>query len=212
MTDAAPKTLREGSAAKREAILEAARDLFLTDGFERTSVDAVAARATVSKRTVYDYFGDKRTLLVAVIDQAGSALLSSITGSLERHLGGEIPDLEAALTGFAVDVAESTMGSADYVTVVRLTRNELGKDPALLDNELDTAPEVALAARFQDLADRGILEIAKPRVAADHFIALTILFANSRLPTAESGQRREVDREMITEGVRAFIRAYAPRP
>ena len=52
------KVLRAGSAPKRAAIMTAAWDLFVADGFERTSVDAVAARAAVSKRTGYDSFGD----------------------------------------------------------------------------------------------------------------------------------------------------------
>ena len=72
------KTLREGSTQKRAAILTAARELFLSDGFDRTSVDAVAARAGVSKRTVYDYFGDKQTLLQAVVDGVGLSLITTI--------------------------------------------------------------------------------------------------------------------------------------
>ena len=68
----APKALREGSTQKRSAILTAARDLFLADGFDRSSVDAVAARAGVSKRTVYDYFGDKEALLLLSSRAQGS--------------------------------------------------------------------------------------------------------------------------------------------
>ena len=63
------KAVREGSATKRAAILATARALFLADGFERTSMDAIAAAAAVSKRTVYDYYGDKRALLLAVVEQ-----------------------------------------------------------------------------------------------------------------------------------------------
>ena len=211
MSDPGTKNLREGSTVKREAILDAARDLFLSDGFDRTSVDAVAARATVSKRTVYDYFGDKRSLLIAVIDQATASLMASITDSLDRHLS-DVSDLEAALTGFALDVAGSTMGSADYVTVTRLIRSELGRDVELLDNDVDTAPEVALAARLAVLGERGLLDVPDPRLAADHFIALTIMMAFRGLAAAESLRRGDIDRQAIIDGTRAFIRAYRPRP
>jgi len=47
---------------KRAAILEAAQELFTGQGFEHTSMDAVAARAGVSKLTVYSHFGDKASL------------------------------------------------------------------------------------------------------------------------------------------------------
>jgi TetR/AcrR family transcriptional regulator, mexJK operon transcriptional repressor len=35
--------------------------LFLRDGFARTSVDAIVEEAGVSKRTIYNHFGDRRT-------------------------------------------------------------------------------------------------------------------------------------------------------
>lgn len=96
------KTLRAGSAQKRAAILSAARELFLSDGFDRTSVDAVAARAKVSKRTVYDYFGDKRTLLQAVVDAIGQSMISIIRRTLDDTLTDltEAADLEERLVTF----------------------------------------------------------------------------------------------------------------
>ena len=65
--------IREGAPSKRTAIESAALALFLRDGFARTSVDAVAREAGVSKRTVYDYYGDKQTLFLDVVarTQAG---------------------------------------------------------------------------------------------------------------------------------------------
>src|SRR4051812_41247107 len=111
MTTTTPgKSVREGSAQKREAILAAARQLFLGDGFERTSVDAIAATAGVSKRTVYDYFGDKRTLLVAVVEQAVQALSAAVGIAIDENLR-DVDDLEKALTGFARAITVSAIGS-----------------------------------------------------------------------------------------------------
>ena len=70
-----------GAAPKRAAILAAARELFLSDGFDRSSVDAVAARAGVSKRTGDDYFGDTATLLRAVVDAVGESMIGTISTS-----------------------------------------------------------------------------------------------------------------------------------
>lgn len=56
--------------SKREAIVAAATELFATDGFDRTSVASVAARAEITKNTVYWYFEDKDALLIAAISHA----------------------------------------------------------------------------------------------------------------------------------------------
>ncbi|WP_030040457.1 TetR/AcrR family transcriptional regulator, partial [Streptomyces resistomycificus] len=50
------------SARKRQAILEAATEVFLNKGYLGTSMDEVAALASVSKQTVYKNFTDKQRL------------------------------------------------------------------------------------------------------------------------------------------------------
>lgn len=53
---------RPKSEEKREAILEAASELFLAQGLQGTSMDAVALKAGVSKQTVYSHFDGKEDL------------------------------------------------------------------------------------------------------------------------------------------------------
>jgi AcrR family transcriptional regulator len=52
----------------REHILLAAKDVFIEMGFERTSMDVVAARAATSKRSLYAHFESKDKLFLAVVD------------------------------------------------------------------------------------------------------------------------------------------------
>jgi AcrR family transcriptional regulator len=52
----------------REHILWAAKDVFLELGFERTSMDLVAARAETSKRSLYAHFESKDKLFLAVVE------------------------------------------------------------------------------------------------------------------------------------------------
>lgn len=61
-----PRTLSE---RKREAILEAAIAQFREHGFQRASMDAIAAAAGVSKRTVYNHFPSKDELFAAILWQ-----------------------------------------------------------------------------------------------------------------------------------------------
>ncbi len=56
-----------GWQRKHDAIAAAALVLFARDGYERTSVDAIAAEAGVSKRTVYSHYGDKENLFLLVL-------------------------------------------------------------------------------------------------------------------------------------------------
>lgn len=57
----------------REAILVAARRLFLDAGYASTSIKAVARAAAVSEQTIYNAFGDKAALFMAVGDRVLAA-------------------------------------------------------------------------------------------------------------------------------------------
>ncbi|WP_298553053.1 TetR/AcrR family transcriptional regulator [Streptomyces luteogriseus] len=206
------KTLREGSTQKRAAILTAARELFLSDGFDRTSVDAVAARAGVSKRTVYDYFGDKQTLLQAVVDGVGQSLITTIGRILDDTLAEptEAIDLEDVLVTFAMRIATDMLGSAEYATLQRLVRTQFGHLPNGGENSMADAPDEALAERFAAFAAAGLLDIPDARLAADQFIALTFGVALNRFGSANATEDTRV-RPLVVEGVRTFLRAYQAR-
>ncbi|MFJ4787829.1 TetR/AcrR family transcriptional regulator [Streptomyces sp. NPDC088794] len=203
------KTLREGSTPKRAAILAAARELFLADGFDRTSVDAVAARAEVSKRTVYDYFGDKQTLLQAVVDAVGQSLITTIRRILDDTLAGptEAAALEDVLVGFATRIATDMLGSSEYATLQRLVRAQSRHVPDGGENSMADAPEEALAERFAAFAEAGLLDVPDALLAADQFIALTFNVALNRFGSANAAEDARV-RPLIVEGVRTFLRAY----
>ncbi|MDQ0710857.1 TetR/AcrR family transcriptional repressor of mexJK operon [Streptomyces luteogriseus] len=206
------KTLREGSTQKRAAILTAARELFLSDGFDRTSVDAVAARAGVSKRTVYDYFGDKQTLLQAVVDGVGQSLITTIRRILDDTLTeptGAI-DLEDVLVTFSMRIATDMLGSAEYATLQRLVRTQFGQLPNGGENSMADTPDEALAERFAAFAAAGLLDVPDARLAADQFIALTFGVALNRFGSANAAEDTRV-RPLVVEGVRTFLRAYRAR-
>ena len=59
--------MRKKQEQVRQRIIEAAYDSFWRSGFARTNVDGIAARAKLTKRTVYSYFRSKDDLLAAVL-------------------------------------------------------------------------------------------------------------------------------------------------
>ncbi len=205
------RSLRAGSAVKRAAILAAARERFLADGFDGTSVDAISAAAGVSKRTVYDYFGDKQTLLLAVIEASGTSLMTTIDAAIADNLV-HVTSLEDALVNFALRIISTTLTSSDYAALTRIVANEASHLPDLgVDHWMSSAPEEAIAVRFAEFDREGILEAPNPRLAADHFVALgfTIALELQRRPSTADPA---IVRQAIVDGVRAFLRAYAPRP
>ena len=67
------------SAAKKNAVLEAAIVGFSGQGFDRASMDAVAARAGVSKRTLYNRFENKEGLFAALVNELAHRIVVSST-------------------------------------------------------------------------------------------------------------------------------------
>ena len=75
--------MRRKTEEKRQAILDAAREVFRESGFETSSMADVAARAEASKATVYSYFPSKEALLMEVILEAGREHGERAFGELE---------------------------------------------------------------------------------------------------------------------------------
>lgn len=71
---------------KRLAIIGAATEEFLAAGFDATSMDRIAARASVSKRTVYNHFPSKEALFAAILRQLWDA---SHTGEAPAYSAGQ---------------------------------------------------------------------------------------------------------------------------
>ncbi|WP_145330990.1 TetR/AcrR family transcriptional regulator [Paenibacillus xylanexedens] len=203
------KKIRKGSSDKRVKIITAARDLFLSDGFDRSSVDAVAARAGVSKRTVYDYYGDKQNLLIAVVEETSGAVLDMIQQAISEYLS-EFDDLEQALILFCERFVASANGSTDYSALIRLITMEAANLPVSFLENLDNATEEGILRRFAEFGQNGLLHVPDPELATKHFAALTFLLVFNQ-PKQSGAIQNEQTKRIITEGVRAFLRAYGPQ-
>jgi len=209
MENTTNKKIRKGSVDKRAKIIAAARDLFLSDGFDRSSVDAVAAKAGVSKRTVYDYYGDKQSLLLAVVEETSLAVLEMIKQGIADYLT-EFEDLEEALILFCEQFVASAKGSSDYSALIRLVMMETANLPASFIEKLDRSTEEELIQRFIELGQAGLLDVPDPVMATKHFAALTFLLVFDQ-PKQTGHLEEEQTKRIITEGVRVFLCAYGKR-
>lgn len=82
------------SVATRSALLGAARELFATEGYEGTTVRAVADRAGVNQALLFRYFGNKESLFAEAVTEQALALLSDGPPStvVERTLVATLTD------------------------------------------------------------------------------------------------------------------------
>src|SRR5271166_7599 len=75
------------TAARRDAILDAALDEFSARGFAAARLDDVADRAGVAKGTIYLYFADKETLFQELI----RSKMGPVVGTLESAFATDLP-------------------------------------------------------------------------------------------------------------------------
>ncbi len=90
----APRAAGELSPVKHGQILQGARDVFREQGFERASVDAIAARAGVSKATIYNHFHDKQALFLASLGTETQELRERFHSLLDQPSGDVASDLQ----------------------------------------------------------------------------------------------------------------------
>jgi TetR/AcrR family transcriptional repressor of mexJK operon len=178
-------------------------------------MDAVAARAERSKRTVYDQFGDKRRLVLAILATASDSMPATSRRALDEHLPTDaqittVAQPETALTAFAIDPGTSIVGSADHAAAFALVAQQRLRTPTATD---DLATEAAsrtwrTASLTSPTPDCWTSTTARP--AAGHFSALTVLLAFERQPVPATADPEKV-RQIMVDAVHAFMRAYAMR-
>ncbi len=198
------------SARKRKAILEAATTLFLQSGYLGTSMDEIAALASVSKQTVYKHFADKERLFVEIVlstvDEASDPTYEEVLSLSDSG------DVEADLQ----DLAKRLLTRVIQPRILQLRRlviGEAGRFPELGRTFYQRGPErtiAALAAAFERLAAAGVLQLDDPQLAAAHFNWLVIsiplnraMLSGDDAPPPEA----ELDRYAST-GVRVFLAAH----
>jgi len=135
----------DGGPDTRETILAAARDLVAANGFERTTIRAVATRAEVDPALVHHYFGTKDQLLAA------SLVLPLDPVELLGDLGGD-PELAGQeLVRRVLDLWEGDPETRRRL--IALMRTGLSHDHA--------------AELLRDLFGRTILEVLRSHVVTD---------------------------------------------
>jgi AcrR family transcriptional regulator len=106
---------------RRQQLLDVARELFAEKGFDGTSIEEIAHRATVSKPVVYEHFGGKEGIYAVVVDREMQVLLDGMTGALtedahprillERAALALLDYIEGSADGFRIMVRDSPVST-----------------------------------------------------------------------------------------------------
>ncbi len=201
------------SSRKRVAILDAATNVFLRDGYLGASMDDIAAQAAVSKQTIYKHFSTKEALFIEIVssmtDQTGDTVLEAVS-ELDENT-----DLASYLEGYAYRQL-SVVLTPRVMQLRRVVISEVGRFPKLARVLYERGPVRAmhlLAEMLERLADRGLLSIPDYGVAASHFNWLVMSEPLNRAMLAgdEAIPNSAELRRIAREGVRVFIAAYSRR-
>ena len=147
--------------AKRRQILDAARPLFLAQGFEGTTMDAITAAARVSKRTLYRYYPSKEDLLGDMVHQMSVGRADRSPRRIQQLTIESRDDLERVLFGIASSMVQSHQES-DYQQLLRIIIAEGARVPALRDQFVDAVVipgEAFLASIIERARQQGVVKV-----------------------------------------------------
>lgn len=201
-----PKT--RSDEAERQRIVHSARDLFLDVGYGGTTMDAVAARCGVSKRTLYQLFPAKTDLFrVMVADHRRSML------ALPRPPDEDLPLLETLAAIFRLDIDD--IDNRDRLAFIRLVLadsdrfSEIGE---MIEQEGAGPARRLLEDWFSAQQARGALRAfpadALARMLMDMIFSVLIKrFPGDRLLTVEERARHaRLCLEVFLEGAAVPVR------
>lgn len=201
------------SERKRKAILAAAATAFLQSGYRGTSMDEIAARAGVSKQTVYKHFADKERLFVEIVTSIVDEISDPVYQEVRRL--GDSGDLEADLQDLACRELASIM-QPRLLQLRRLVIGEASRFPELGRVFHERGPGrtiLALASAFEQLAARGLLRLDDPKLAAAQFnwLVVSAPMNDAMLLGADEPPSADAIERQARSAARTFLSAYGTR-
>jgi TetR/AcrR family transcriptional repressor of mexJK operon len=199
---------RPKDLGKRAAILEAAKHMFVSHGFEGVSMDQIAAEAGVSKLTVYSHFGDKETLFSEAISAKCEEQLSTglFTLDPDRPLRERL--LEIGRGFFALITSPEALAIHRVVT----TQPPPAKLGQLFWEAGPRRVQEAFEGFLREEVANGALEVPDIHRAASQFFCLLKGELHMRLLCGCNACFTPEEVEAHVQGtIDLFLRAHAPR-
>jgi TetR/AcrR family transcriptional regulator, mexJK operon transcriptional repressor len=199
----------ERSVEKRQRVHQAAMTLFMQNGFEGTSMDALASLAGVSKPTLYRYYPNKEALFVAILSELVLTESPETVLPDPQTLGIQsVADLEEAL----IDWAQAVMVRAtqpEYLGLVRLMVAEMPRFPALGSLFAGAIPQQGgayLAGLLRYAESQGIIRVADTEAVIRLIVGGLLTYSLNGL---FGGSGRAPTREQVAAIIHIVIRALS---
>jgi len=201
---------RPKDLGKRAAILDAAKRLFSTQGYDGVSMDQIAAEAGVSKLTVYSHFGDKEALFVEAVKSHCEAQLPPAMFEAADAAPLREGLLQIVQAFYAMITGPEALGVHRLMCSPQLAESAM---PRLFWEAGPRQVQDAVATVLQHHVDSGELDIDDVARAASQLLCLAKGEAHAQQVFGCGG---ELDAEALDRHLRAtvdmFLRAYAVRP
>jgi TetR/AcrR family transcriptional regulator, mexJK operon transcriptional repressor len=200
---------REQAQQRHEELLDNALDIFLANGFERSTIDGIAAVAGMAKRTIYARYPDKAALFEGAVQRAVDRWIVPI----ETLHAVETDDLEETLVAIARMRLESYTSPAG-IALQRILNAEGYRFPELyrLAYDQGTAPALRFIADILTRhAATGTIEIDDPEVLGGAFLAMVVGGPATGVMWGVVVDPDVLDHRMRT-CVRLFLDGVRPRP
>ena len=166
---------RQQAAQLGERILNAATPLFLSHGYGATSIEAVARRARISKRTFYHRFPDKPALFVAVVHR----IIEGLRPPADMPpLEGDLREVLRRLAGLILHAALSPQA----IALNRMIVAESGRFPQLAAVTTGATEEAIrlIVGILEGEVRAKRLALANPTFAAQQFLYMIIALPQRR--------------------------------
>jgi len=183
-----------------EELLDTALDLFLENGFDRTSIDAITSAAGMAKRTIYARYGDKTNLFKAALTRA----IEEWVVPLDKLRAAECDDFEQTLVELGRLLVANALGPSG-LRLMRLTNAESVRMPEISTFSVrhGTEPTVAYLA---DLFQRRFpsIGLADAREAGQAFLNLVVGGPASNAAWGMTIEAEQIERH-LHYSVRLFL-------
>ncbi|MEH3116485.1 MAG: TetR/AcrR family transcriptional regulator [Methylorubrum populi] len=193
---------------KRRQILEGARQVFMTSGFDGASMGEIAKAANVSKGTLYVYFDSKEALFEALTTEEKEGLAEALF-----RLDEDDPDVRAVLTRLGASYL-AMMARPEHVSIIRMVIGACEKFPRFGQAFYEAGPACGvgrLKAYIEAQVSAGRLRADDTDLAAKHFLQLCQAGMLTRLLFNAGEAPSEADiRHRVAEAVRVFFAGYRP--
>ncbi len=206
MRRGAGRPTSEQAEARHGELLDAALDLFLEHGFELTTIEMIAARINMTKRTVYARYPDKAALFGAAVQRAVERQIvpRSVLEDLDQ---GDLTETLASIARLRIGQVMTPNG----LRLQRIINTESYRFPEIFTANFEQSAKPVIdyvVGLLDDAIAAGQIAPTDSRLAASAFMSMVVggqvrAIVSGRLPTqAEMDRKIQFTVRLLLDGLR----------